>query len=276
MNIMSLLVGALWLIPCVFILIIGQWGLVQVSESNISLFTNIATIAAVFATSLLCFWTRKTFSKNDENRKAWMFIAIGAIVWGIGQAVLTVYESFPSWAFVADNYDILVDVSDFFYIFSVPFIMIGFYHLSKALKARIPTFGWIIGGVVLVGTLIISYFSNWYLLFPAQASEALRWDGFIDVLLYATFYPIMLTYAAMTVSILFTGIAGRPWMYVISGFIIYGVGDMVWNWITRVDPVTDKAIYTVGSYWDLLWIVGFGLIAIGAIENYYLFKKSYY
>jgi hypothetical protein len=269
MNLVSLLVSVVWLIQCVFILIIGQWGLVQVSENNISLFANATTVVAVFTASILCFWTRKVFAKKDENGKAWLFIGIGSLVWGVGQIILTVFESFPDWSFVSNNINFLTNASDFFYIASIPIIIIGFYHLAKALKARIPALSWIIGGAIFVGAFLLSYSSNWALLFPSEATNALATDKFIFTALYALLYPIMLTYAAVIASILFTGIMGRPWIYVIFGFVIYSIGEIVWNLIDS------HGLYTVGSYWDLLWIIGFGFIAIGAIENYYLFKKSY-
>ena len=273
MNIMSVLASILWIIPCIFILIIGQWGLIQVNTAEysfVSLVTNGITFVAVLVASWLCLWTRNTFAKKDDNNKAWLFIGIGALVWSIGQLILTISESFPNWVLVTSNDLLIQDLYDLFYVASIPIFIIAFYFLAKSLKTKIPVYSWIIGIVVFVGAVVLSYFTNWGLLFPPQGSELLTPDRFIFTSLYAVLYPILLAYASLIASILFTGIMGKPWIYVVIGFIVYSGIEIAWNLIDSI------GLYTVGSYWDILWIVGFGFIAIGAIENYYLFKKSYY
>jgi steroid 5-alpha reductase family enzyme len=69
------------------------------------------------------------------------------------------------------------------------------------------------------------------------------------------------------VSIILTGIIGRPWILVIIGVIVYSIGEIVWYNI--------QGFYVAGGYIDLLWIVGFMLIGVGAYVNYYTIKHPY-
>lgn len=269
MTLNSILMAVLWMIPFVFMLMIGQWGLISADPKFITDYSNIVTTLTVWISAALCFVTSTVYSWVDLNRKAWLFIGLGLVSWSIGNVFLSWADGLFSITEATAN--ALPNIYDFFFIISIPLIIVGFYYLNKSMRVPIPLYGWIIGGVVLIGSLVVSALINWSLLFPADSASMLATDRFIFALLYAILYPLMLSYAVTMASTLFSGMLGRPWILVLVGFVVYSTGEIIWNFITH----PNVNIYVVGGYFDLFWLVGFMIIGIGAYMNYYMVKNPY-
>jgi hypothetical protein len=221
----------------------------------------------------LCFWTSKVFDRFDNNRKAWTAIGFGTLFWSIGQLILTfkdgLYEAISGTPIPENLVNLIRDSSDVFYIISIPIIALGFYYLGKTFKTQIPIYGWILAIVVFIGSMTLSIINNWGLVFPVDPANAMQMDMLIFTILYAVLYPFLLSYAVLMVSIIFTGMLGRPWIFVLSGIILYSIGEILWY------NIEQGGIYVAGGYFDLLWLGGFILIGIGAYVNYYMIKHPY-
>lgn len=269
MTLNSILIAVLWMIPSVFMLMIGQWGLISAEPKFITDYSNLITTLTVWIAAALCFVSSTVYSWLDMNRKSWLFIGLGLVSWSIGNILLSWGDGlFPITESVANA---LPNFYDFFFILSIPLIIVGFYYLNKSMKVPIPLYGWIVGGTVLAISLTVSALINWGLLFPADPVNALTADRFIFALLYAVLYPLMLSYAVTMASTLFSGMLGRPWIFALVGFVIYSTGEIIWNFITN----PNVNIYVVGGYFDLFWLIGFMIIGIGAYMNYYMVKNPY-
>lgn len=255
------------MIPMIVLLVIGQWGLYTVDTQSITNYSNIITLLSSALASVLCFWTARVFNVYDQNRKAWNFIGIAALIWSFGQLLLGFYEGLiPMNEF---RMKLLNNVSDTFFMVSIIVAIIGFVHLGNSLKIKIPAYSWVLGIAMFLGAAIFSAITNWSVFFPAKPENILPIDRLIFAVLYASLYPVLLGFAVTMVSIIFTGMLGRPWIFVLVGFITYSIGEIIWTFMTT------NELYVYGGYYDLLWLLGFMLIGIGAIVNYYMIKKPY-
>lgn len=267
MTLNTIFITVLWLIPMIVLLVMGQWGLYKVDTLTITNYSNIITFLSSALASVLCFWTAKVFNAYDLNRKAWNFIGLAAAIWSIGQLLLGFYEGLIPMddASIAS----LNNVSDIFFMVSIIVAIIGFVQLGNSLKIKIPAYSWILGIAMFLGAAAFSAITNWNTIFPTDQTKVLATDRLIFAILYATLYPVLLGFAVTMVSIIFTGMLGRPWIFVLLGFITYSIGEIIWTFMTT------NGLYVYGGYYDLLWLVGFMLIGIGAVINYYMIKKPY-
>lgn len=270
MNIYNVLITVVWLIPCVFMLMFGQMNLVDIGPMNLTNYVNIIQALSALVAGILCIWSSTAFSRNDDNRIAWVLVGSGILVWFAGMAYYT-YYTIANTPVGATLENIVFDenggISDWLFLLSIPLIIVGFYYLYKSLKSRIPIAGWVISVIVLIGTMVFSISQNWDLLFPETG--IVFNSEFITVALYCLLYPILFAFAVATVSILAASLMGRPWIWVIAGILVYGIMDVVY-------PLLNYwKLYSAGSWIDLAWIVGFMFVGLGAIINYQTLKKAY-
>ncbi|MBP7732296.1 MAG: hypothetical protein KA140_00820 [Caldisericia bacterium] len=270
MNIFNLLVAVIWLIPCVFMLMMGQFNLINMDPMSLTNYVNVVQALSALVAGILCLWSSGAFAKSDDNRLAWNLVGWGILAWFTGMAYYTYYTiaNTPVGATLENiAFDENGGISDWLFLLSIPLIIIGFYYLYKSLKSRITIAGWVISVIVLIGTMVFSLSQNWNLLFPETGfvfnSE------FMTVSLYCLLYPILFAFAVATVSILATSLMGRPWIWVIVGILIYGIMDVVYPLLNSL------SLYSAGSWIDLAWVVGFMFVGIGAIINYQTLKKTY-
>ena len=270
MNIFNLLVAVIWLIPCVFMLMTGQFGLINMDPISLTNYVNIIQALSALIAGILCIWSSTAFSSNDDNRTAWVLVGSGILVWFAGMVYFTWYTianspadaTFDNMAFDANG-----GISDWLFLLSIPFIIVGFYYLYKSLKSKIPVAGWVLSVIVFLGTIAFSIAQNWELMFPKTGF--IFSSEFITLALYSLLYPILFAFAVATVSILAASLMGRPWIWVIVGILIYGIMDVVYLLLN------DLKLYTAGSWIDLAWIVGFMFVGLGAIINYQTLKRTY-
>lgn len=270
MNIYNFLVAVIWLIPCVFMLMFGQLNLIDIGPMNLTNYVNIVQALSALVAGILCIWSSTVFSKNDDNRTAWVLVGCGILTWFAGMAYYSYFTiaNTPAGATLETiAFDANGGISDWLFLLSIPFLVAGFYYLYRSLKSRIPIAGWVLSIIVFIGTAAFSIAQNWNLMFPATgfvfSSE------FVTSVLYCLMYPILFAYAVATVSILATSLMGRPWIWVIAGILVYGIMDVVYPLLN------DLKLYTAGSWIDLAWIIGFALVGIGAIINYQTLKRAY-
>lgn len=267
MTLNTIFIAVLWVIPMIGLLVIGQWGLYKVDTSTITNYSNIITFLSSLLASILCIWTARVFNAHDQNRKAWNYIGTAVLVWSIGIMLMTLYKGLIPMN--DQTISFLTNFADSFFMLSILIAIIGFVSLGNSLKIKIPAYSWILGILMFIGAAIFSAVTNWSVLFPSDPTKILATDRFVFAILYATLYPILLGFAVTMVSIIFTGMLGRPWIFVLFGVIAYSIAEIMW---TFMNPGEN---YIYGKYFDLLWLVGFMLIGIGAIVNYYMIKKPY-
>lgn len=269
MNIFNLLVAVIWLIPCVFMLMMGQFGLINIDPMGLTNYVNIIQALSALIAGILCIWSSTAFSRNDDNRTAWLLVGSGILVWFAGMVYLTwfaIHYSPSNATFETIAFEI-GGVSDWLFIASIPLLILGFSYLHKSLKSKITLVGWFISIIVFIGTIAFSIAQNWKLMLPETGF--IFDSAFVTTLLYSLLYPILFAYAVAIVSILATSLMGRPWIWVIAGILVYGIMDVVYPLLNNMN------LYSAGSWIDLAWIVGFMLVGLGAIINYQTLKRAY-
>lgn len=103
-----------------------------------------------------------------------------------------------------------------------------------------------------------------------------NWEGLFEggVILpvvsaaYILFDPILLGVGILTASTLRRGAIGQTWWYVLSGLLLYFIGNQLYSYLTFTEQ------YATGSPIDIFWLLGFGLIALAAAMTRHMLKQG--
>ncbi|MCP5426508.1 MAG: hypothetical protein H6970_15795 [Gammaproteobacteria bacterium] len=182
--------------------------------------------------------------------KVWFFIGSGLLAWGIG-AIL-----FSAYPILNDGQETPYPwYSDLGYLALPPFMIIALGILNRTLGLAAPIWGKIAAFVMF--------------LVSVTASLSVNWDGLIDddLLLklvsaaYILVDPILLGAIVFMASAFRSGEVGEVWWYVVSGLIIYFLGNQAYTYLVFTEQ------YATGSPIDISWPLGFGLLALAAVVN---------
>ncbi len=201
----------------------------------------------------------------DLTKVAWLMLALGFLFWWLGECLYAIVELgmgvTPAVPSLADAFWFCGIVP----IFVGMILFIVGYHRT----------GFIIGHwskYVLVSFLI----SIVQILLMARFFMPLIYDPNITMVekFFTLIYPItdlgilMLAFVMVLItSQLGKGLLSKPWKYLVIGFVMLSVGDILYSYLNWLGQ------HNTGSYLDLLWNGGYLFIAISAFYQKDLMER---
>lgn len=172
-----------------------------------------------------------------------LFISIGAICWGTGQMLWSLYYN------IITNVNIpYPSFADVGYSLSFPFLALGLINLSKATGARHSLNNKIGKIAALLITLVAGVAAYYLLIVVARHGVDLKEDGL--KLFFDLAYPIgdlmIFLLALLVYGLSFNYLGGKlrlPTLSILFGLLVLFVGDFTFSYTT-----------TVGSYYNGHWV----------------------
>ena len=210
-----------------------------------------ATIAFGALSHLLIGYKRQ--GPIDKSVYKWFYLAIGVLLYSLGELTWMIYEAVLS----KDPYP---SVADGFWLLGYIPLFIGLLYAVRETRvsffsARTPLLCLVAGTIIAVSFV--------FLMRPILASTEIS-------LLEKSFdlaYPLLdlfLIIPTLTILIFYErGLLGKPWLFILSGFLCFTIGDSLFSyfsWIGLFEQYPYRMI-------DLLWLAGYLAIALGAIYS---------
>ena len=238
--------AALWLLLVAGLLVLA---LIGADETTRLYYSNACQVFVVLSSALFCFATARAFPSESALGKVWGVIGAGTLAWGIGAAI------FAAYPLLHDNADTPFPYfSDVGYLLAPLLIAVGVWMFKRSTGLVSPTWGKALAVVAMIGAGLMAYRAN---------AEAIASDDIVLKLVgiaYTTFDPILLATTLLTASAFRSGDVGVSWRYVVAGILLYYVGNVLYNYLVLNEQ------YKTGSPIDISWLLGFGLIACGAVK----------
>lgn len=246
MSAANRLLFVLWLLATAILLVLAAIG----ADAGTRLYySNAGQVLVSFGSALVCFGTARAFPKDSAMGKVWAAIASGVLAWSIGALVFATYPilnggedtPFPYW-------------SDIGYLLTSPLIAIGLLLFKREAGLDSPLWGKALAVIALAVTGYIAWQANSEGILEGDLALKLASFG------YFAFDPVLLAVTLLTASAFSSGDVARSWWYVLAGILAYFVGNLLYNYMVSTEQ------YTTGSPIDAFWLLGFGLIAVGAAK----------
>ncbi len=199
--------------------------------------------------------------------RALLFISIGAICWGVGQMVWSVYYN------ILNNVDIpYPSLADVGYSLSFPFLALGLFNLSKATGARFSIRhpkGKLLALFIAAGVIVVAY----YLLIVVGRGGVIDFTEGGLKLFFDLAYPIgdflILLSSLLIYGLSYNYLGGRykiSILCVILGLVVLFFGDFSFSYTTTVGT------YYNGTWVDMILPTAWMLIVLGV--NSFDFEKD--
>jgi GAF domain-containing protein len=202
-----------------------------------------ATISAIFAAN--------QNQIDQRTRRSWQFIAIGLILFVVGDILYTVLDLTLEIVFPS--------IPDFLYLAFYPFVFLGLIMIPSQLSDPAQRKTWVLDiAIIITGFTAIL----WYFIIASKASSGGEtWAARI----VAGAYPVMdILLLASIASLLFRRgeVNTRRSLYILGlGLVIYVFGDIAYAWLLLQNA------YHSGSWVDAIWTVAYFIIGLAALRQ---------
>ena len=241
------------------VLCFGPWYHTQATLVLTSLFKLLGLVIA----SITSFITFSRLESGDPQRRPWMIMAVGLLLYAGGQSILTIYQVFLHVRIPFPS------VGDPLFVISYPLIITAlFWFCLISIRSGLPLGKPLIFWSPALAVLVAFAASCYPLLAPVVASG----DPGAEVALNI-FYPVASFVAlAPCLVMLRTGLKFRGgrlllvWLPISLGFTAVLVSDILFAYMTTVDMGwIEPAV-------DFLYASGYALIPIGALSQAILLR----
>jgi len=254
-SLLVFVVGSIWLIACATLPLLGLVGL---SDNALIAYSNTVQVTSTIVTAGLCLRAALVFDRGERMGRVWMLMGAGVLAWGVGAMLYAGYQfshemedpSFP-W------------FSDIGYLGIGPLVIASLYLFIREMQVRIPIWGIAVAAMVFLGSLGYGIWNN---LESFTGEEATLLNS-LALGLYVIFDPALLAMTVVSASLLAGGLVARPWWMTLAGLLFFFVGNRIY------ERMLANETYTNASWVNMSWPASFGLIAIGAMLTYNMFKQ---
>lgn len=212
-------------------------------------YSNAGQVLVTLVSSLYCFATMRAFPAQSPLGKVWGAIGAGLLSWAIAAGIFAAYPilnagadtPYPSFA-------------DPFYLLAPPLMTIGLILFKRSAGLVSPVWG---KALALAALGVFGYFAY------AANAKGLADPGLFMRLVsigYLLFDPILIAFTLLTASAFRGGDVAASWWYVVGGIFLYFIANQLYTYFVGIEQ------YTSGSPVDAGWLLGFGLIACGAVK----------
>jgi hypothetical protein len=262
-NGVKIVIGVLagWIVATVAIWLFGAILFAEVDGIITISFTSLMIIASIALSGSFLLVLGGTYKFSSSMGKVWMLLSIGMFLWLAGEIIYFSYdlqgiEPFPS-------------IADYFYYIAYLPLTVGLVIQMRMLKVRLVALE--IAVVVILSVLsglAIVYFVLW------PAFEAFIAEPYDPIVLFAgTMYTVLdivlLVFVFIVAAKLRHGKINSAWILVLTGLILTTVADSLY-WIAD-----NQGIDEMFNWYDLAFLAGYLLIAMGAIKGINVISTSF-
>lgn len=238
-------IAVTWVIATLLIAVFAAIGLDEVVRLY---YSNALQLLSSLGCGVICLMVMNVFPEASPLRSAWRLIGMGVIAWGIGAMI---FAGYPVMHGGEDTpYPYYADIG---YLLTSPLIAMGLLVFKRGAGLVAPLWGKVLAMVVLLISIYWGYYAN---------QEGLSGQGMAMTLSsigYMLFDPILMAITVLTASSFSSGIVGETWWKVVFGVALYFFANQAFTFLNLSDN------YTTGSWIDMGWMLGFGLIAWAAM-----------
>ena len=240
------LLAWVWLLAA---LLIAALALVGADADLRSSYSNGVQLFAAYVSAFFCFRTSRVFPAGNAARQVWLLMGAGVLAWALGQSYFWLYgllsgqeTPFPSPA-------------------DIGFLMIGPLFVVALLRFRFdaglaaPLWAMLAAPLVLLAAAAMATYIN---LAGIQSED---WAIRLVSIAYSVSDPLLLSVTLLVASGFGRGSIARSWWNVVSGIASFFFANQSYSALVFHDR------YASGSAIDVLWPIGFGLIALGAARS---------
>jgi len=243
---MNRLLAAVWILASLAIIVLEMIGY---DDTFRLYYSNAGQVLVSLVSAIICFRTMGAFPSESALGKVWGAIAGGIFAWSIAAFIFASYPLLNAGEDTPFPY-----YSDIFYLMASPLMTIGLLLFKRSAGLESPMWGKLLALAALIGTGFLAYGANAEGM--ADPSLAMKLASFG----YFAFDPILLAVTLLTASSFRGGDVAASWWYVVAGILLYYIANQLYVYLVIAER------YTTGSSIDAGWLLGFGLIACGAVR----------
>ena len=196
--------------------------------------------------------------------KVWLLLGVGMAAWAIAEAIYTYLEEFTS-------IPPFPSVADVFYIGAYLPLIAGLIIQMIILQIKLPIRDKVI--IAIIYTAICVFILVSVVVLPIQAVYPIPEEEIFDYALGAS-YPILDLILILSILVVFAklrhGKINLAWILLLVGFFVITVADIAFNWVEAF-----KVEEVLFEFYDLLFLMGYVIILIGAISILSLTTKTF-
>lgn len=243
---MTAAVAILWAALCAPILIFPLLDVDPKIPFNYSL---LAQIIAPLTAGFICYYAGRAIPRTDATRRALLLLGTGVASWGLGAAL---YALYPLWHGGQETpYPWYSDIG---YLLLYPPVFGALFLYKQSIYAQVPPFGRIGSSILFLLAMAIAVRLN-----LPKLSEADSLLTHLVTWLYVICDPLLLGATASIASLLFGGLAARPWWLILCGLFLFYLADLFFTYLVL------QGQYASGNPLDIGWPLSNGFIAVAAL-----------
>ena len=215
------------------------------------LVANLGYLPVGFFAAISAIYAANQNQIDQRTRRAWQFIALGLILFVVGDILYTVLDLTLEIVFPS--------IPDFFYLAFYPLVFLGLITIPSHLSDPAQRKTWILDiAIIITGfTAILWYF----IIAPKASSAGHMWAAGV----VAGAYPVMdILLLASIASLLFRRgeVNTRRSLSILGvGLVIYVSADIAYAWLLLQNA------YHSGSWVDIIWTVSYFMIGLAALRQ---------
>ncbi|TFG27706.1 MAG: hypothetical protein EU532_06860 [Promethearchaeota archaeon] len=220
-------------------------------------------ITAGIATINLCYLAKR-YKLPTTLGKMWFLLGLGMLGWVIGEIIYTYYENFT-------DIEPFPSIADLFYLLAYIPLSVGFIIQMRVLKITLPNRDKLFVFISFLIICIIVMIS--VIILPIQEVSPIPEDE-IFAYFVGALYPIFDLFLMLCIFVVFAklrhGEINIAWLFLLLGFLLTVFADIIFNWVEVVggEPATFEL-------YDLLYLIGYVLIYIGAFKVINIMTKTF-
>ena len=244
---------SLWVVSAaIYTIVYSAWLLFKwTNPASEPLLANLGYLPVGFFAAISAIYAANQNQIDQRTRRSWQFIALGLILFVVGDILYTVLELTLGIVFPS--------IPDFLYLAFYPLVFLGLITIPSHLSDPAQRKTWILDIAIIIAgfTAILWYF----IIAPTTASAGETWTA----RLVAGAYPVMdILLLASIASLLFRRgeVNTRRSLYILGfGLAIYVVADIAYAWLVLQNR------YHSGSWVDVIWTVSYFIIGLAALRQ---------
>lgn len=238
-------IAVIWVLAT---LLLGGMAVAGVDPQVRLYYSNVLQVLSSLGCGIVCLMVMEAFPSASPLRAAWGLIGAGVVAWGIGATIFAGYPLLHGGEDTPYPY-----FSDIGYLLTSPLIALGLLAFKRGAGLVAPLWGKVLALMVLLVGGYWGYFAN---------NEGLSGEGIamsLSSLGYMLFDPILMTVTVLTACSFTSGVVGAAWWKVVIGVALYFFANQAYTFLTLSES------YMTGSWIDMGWMLGFGMIAWAAL-----------
>lgn len=258
------IINGIFILAMIIIWFIPSLIFSEAMEFEANIFQSILIIMTA-AIDTICLWyLANRYKLPTTLGKMWFLLGLGMLGWFIGEIIYTYYENFT-------EIDPFPSIADLFYLLAYIPLSIGLILQMRLLKITLPKrdkFIVFISFLIICIIVIVSV-----IILPIQEVSPIPEDE-IFAYFVAALYPILDLFLMLCIFVVFAklyhGEINTAWLFLLLGFLLTVFADIIFNWVevVGVEPVTFEL-------YDLLYLIGYILIYIGAFKVINIMTKTF-